>query len=41
MMAVWGLVIYYMAVPVRLTKEKAQQYIVDSSSGELIVEPVE
>lgn len=39
--AVWSLVIYYIAVPVRLTKEKAQQYIVDSSSGELLVEPAE
>lgn len=35
-MAAWRLVIYYIAVPVHLTKEKAQPYIVDSSSGELI-----
>lgn len=40
-MAAWSLVIYYIAVPVRLTKEKAQQYIVDSSSGELITESAE
>jgi hypothetical protein len=40
-MGIWSLVIYYIAVPVRLTKVKAQQYIVESSSEELILEPAE
>ncbi|MBO0847706.1 MAG: APC family permease [Nocardioides sp.] len=35
-LAAWSLIIYYLAVPVRLSRERAQQYIVDSSSAELI-----